>query len=225
MGIEQLLRTSYLCSELDEGELNKLVRIIRVRKLKKKELLFFEGEPAAGFYILLKGRVRVYKASPDGKEYTLHLIDPGQMFAEAAIFTGKGYPANCSALEDSTAAFIPKDRFLELIKGSPRISLKMIASLAAFVREFNRKVEELSLKEISARLASYLLEEQKKHSGNNFELEISKGALASRLGTVSETLSRNLKKLRDLECIEVAGKTITILDPARLQAIAGGEKI
>jgi CRP/FNR family transcriptional regulator len=101
----------------------------------------------------------------------------------------------------------------------------MIASLAAFVREFNRKVEELSLKEVSARLASFLLEEGEKYSSRKFELEISKGALASRLGTVSETLSRNFKKLRDLGCIEVAGKSITILDTDRLQTIAGGEKI
>ena len=225
MDIEQALRRSHLCSGLDEGELKKLVRIVRVRKLAKKELLFFEGEPAGGFFILLAGRVRVYKSSPEGKEYTLHIIQPGQMFAEAAIFSGKGYPANCGALEKSEVAFFPKDRFLELIHGSPRVSLKMIASLAAFVREFNLKVEELSLKEVSARLATFLLGERKRCGSDCFKLEITKGELAARLGTVSETLSRNLKKMKDLECIGVAGKTITILDPGRLQAIAEGDKI
>ncbi len=225
MKVEELLKNAYLCSELDEEELQKLVQIAVVRRCRKKELLFFEGEPAKGFYVLLEGKVRVYKSSAEGKEITLHQIQPGQMFAEAALFGGKGYPANCSALEDALVAFFPKDRFLNLLKQSPGISLKMIAGLSAFVREFNRKVEELSLKEVSARLAAFLLGESKRHSQKTFTLEISKGELANRLGTVGETLSRNLKKLKDLGCIDVEGKRITLRDAGLLRRISEGEKI
>jgi CRP/FNR family transcriptional regulator len=210
---------------LSEEELNQVRSIVEVRRLKKKELLFYEGTPVTGFFLLLEGRIRVYKSSPEGKEYTLHLIGPGQMFAEAALFSGKGFPAHCAAMEDSRVAHLPKDRFLELLQRSPRISLKMITGLAAFVREFNQKVEELSLKEVSARLAAYLIQEKNKKAQKSFDLEITKGELAGKLGTISETLSRNLKKLRDLGCIEVAGKTVTILEEDRLQSIAEGEKI
>lgn len=224
MEIEPLLRSSHLCAELDEEELAKVRTILIQRSLKKNETLFFEGDPAEGFYLLLKGKVRIFKSSMEGKEYTLHLIHPGQIFAEAAIFGSRIYPANCCALEDSLLGFFPKDRFMKLLEGSPRISLKMIGGLAAFVREFNQMVEELSLREVSARLASYLLREQERQQGSALTLDISKSELARRLGTVSETLSRNLKKLRGSGCIEVSGKRITILDALKLTRIAEGEK-
>ena len=153
------------------------------------------------------------------------MIHSGQMFAEAALFSGKGYPANSCAMEDSTVAFFPKDRFLKLLHDSPKICLKMIGGLSSFVREFNQKVEELSLKEIPARLAYYLLTEHDKHSSASFELDISKSELASRLGTVSETLSRTLKKFKESKILEVNGKKITILDLDQLELIAEGEKL
>ena len=199
--------------------------IVSIRKVDKSEILFFQGDRADGFYTLLSGRVRIYKASPDGKEYTLHIIRPGQMFAEAAIFGGEIFPANCMALEDSTVAFFPRVNFINLITQSPQISLKMISALSGFVREFNQQIEDLSLKEVSARLASYLLRKASKAKNDKIILDISKSELANLLGTISETLSRNLKKMRELGVIEVDGKDITILDPARLQSIAEGEKI
>jgi CRP-like cAMP-binding protein len=224
MDTGQLLRNCYLCKDLDERELSALSEIGSHRQLEKGRILFFEGDEAAGFYVLLSGKVRIYKASPDGKEYTLHMINPGQMFAEAAIFRGGTFPANCAAIEDSVVTFFPKDRFVALITEYPQISLKMISALSGFVRDFNQQVEDLSLKEVSARLASYLLRMSEKSGKDEFELEISKAELASSLGTISETLSRNLKYLRDLGAISVEGKKIAILDSDRLKSIAHGEK-
>ena len=218
------LRTCFLCRDLDETELAALAVIASLRRLDKGEMLFWEGDPAAGFYVLLSGSVRVYKASPEGKEYTIHQIRPGQIFAEAAIFSGGGYPANCSALAESEVAFFPKDRFIELITRSPQISLKMIASLSAFVREFNRMVEDLSLHEVPARLARFLIDEHARTKSDVVQLETSKTELAGKLGTISETLSRNFKKLSELGCIEVRADRIALLDLPRLEAIANGEK-
>lgn len=224
MDYERLLRNCYLCKDLDERELSALSEIGSHSQLDKGRILFLEGDEAAGFYVLLSGKVRIYKASPDGKEYTLHMINPGQMFAEAAIFKGGTFPANCAAIEDSVVTFFPKDRFVGLITKYPQISLKMISALSGFVRDFNKQVENLSLKEVSARLASYLLRMSEESGRNEFELEISKAELASSLGTISSTLSRNLKQLRDLGVIRVDGKKIAILDANRLKTIAHGEK-
>jgi len=224
MDTERLLRNCYLCGDLDEKELSAVREIGSNRRVDKGSILFFEGDEATGFYILLSGKVRIYKASPDGKEYTLHLISPGQMFAEAAIFRGGTYPANCAAIEDSIVTFFPKDRFVGLITRYPQISLKMISALSDFVRDFNQQVEALSLKEVSARLASYLLNMAEKAGSDEFELEISKAELASSLGTISETLSRNLKYLRDLSVVIVDSRAIKILNKERLKSIALGEK-
>jgi len=225
MDVRHLLHGCYLFKELDGPELNALTAIVSAKRVNKGDVLFLQGDEATGFFILLLGRVRIYKVSLEGKEYTLHLINPGGMFAEAAIFKGTTFPANCSAVEDSIVAFLPKKAFLQLLGTSPGISLKMIGALSAFVREFNQQLADLSLREVPARLASYLLAQSETSSTGMVTLDITKSELASTLGTISETLSRNLKKLRELGVVEVDGKEITVLDPDRLRPVAYGEKI
>ena len=225
MELKTLLARCYLCSGLKEDELTKIAQIASGRKLRKDEMLFFEGDAASGFYILLSGRVRVYKASAEGKEYTMHRIMPGQLFAEAAIFQGDKFPANAAEEEDSLVAFFPRDAFLKLLSDSPQLSMKIIGSLSGFVREFNRRLEELSLKEVPARIASYLLTLAEENKSHNIILDSSKTKLAKRLGTISETVSRNLKKLKGLGVIEVDRQNIKILNLKKLSQIADGEKI
>ncbi len=225
MDTKQLLRNSYLCKELDAEELKALSRIVSLQSLRKGEILFLQGDEAAGFYILLTGNVRIYQVSAEGKEYTLHRIRPGEMFAEAAIFKGRTFPANCMATENSQVAFFPKEAVIDLLTRSPQISLKMIGALSAFVRDFNRQIEDLSLREVPGRIASYLLRMSEKTGGSVFTLDTTKSELATSLGTISETLSRNFKKLKELGIIHVDGNTITLLDVPRLQSIADGEKM
>ncbi|MFH1754955.1 MAG: Crp/Fnr family transcriptional regulator [Candidatus Latescibacterota bacterium] len=225
MDTKNLLRNSYLCKELNGEELEALQQIVSVRRVSKGAILFLQGDEATGFYLLLSGQVRIYQVSPEGKEYTLHRIRPGEMFAEAAIFKGRTFPANCMAVEDSQAAFFPKRAVIDLLTRSPQISLKMIGALSAFVRDFNRQIEDLSLKEVPARIASWLLRMSEKSGGSVLTLDTTKSELATSLGTISETLSRNFKKLREIDVIRVEGNTITLLDIPRLQSIADGEKI
>lgn len=221
----ELFNKCALFSELNNEEITDLSNIAQIRNIEKKTVLFWEGDQATGFFLLLSGGMRIYKSSFEGKEYTLHIIRPGHVFAEAAIFKGKGYPANCVSLEDSIVAFFPKIEFIQLLKSSPQIALKIIGSLSAWLRDFTRMIEELSLKEVPARLASYLISEFEKSKNNSFSLTISKTQLAARIGTISETLSRTLRKFRDAEIIIVNGKKIEILNFDALEAIADGEKI
>ena len=223
--MQKLLKDAVIFRELDSEEFKAMEEITQLRHVDGDAMLFFEGDPANGFFVLLSGRMRIYKSTADGKEFTLHQITPGQVFAEAAIFRGNTYPANCMAMEDSEVAFIPKDQFIRLITKYPNISLKIIGSLSRWLREFAAKLEDLSLKDVPARLATYLLRQRQKLKSDSFELDITKAELASELATISETLSRSLKKLKDLEVIAVDGKRITILDSDQLDSIAAGEKI
>jgi CRP/FNR family transcriptional regulator len=225
MNAKLMLKNSYLCKELNAQELETLARIVTVRQLSKGEVLFLQGDEATGFFVLLTGNVRIYQMSAEGKEYTLHRIRPGEMFAEAAIFKGRTFPANCMAMENSQVAFFPKTDVIDLLTRSPQISLKMIGALSAFVRDFNRQIEDLSLREVPGRIASYLLRMSEKSGSNALTLDTTKSELATSLGTISETLSRNFKKLKELGIIHVDGSTITILDIPRLQSIADGEKM
>jgi CRP/FNR family transcriptional regulator len=216
---------SVFFSRLDAGESDALRRIAVFRHLRAKAIVFSEGDDATGFFLLLRGLVRIFKASADGKEYTLHVVRPGQVFAEAAIFSGGGYPATCVTLEDSWLAFFPKREFTALLEAYPHIALKIIASLSSWLREFSHKLEDLSLRDVPARVAGYLLQESAKRGRSSFALDHTKRQLASRVGTISETLSRSLRRLCDAGVIAVSGRRFSILDPDRLQAIADGGKI
>jgi len=225
MEISSYIKTSSLFAGLDNRELTALSEVVSISNINKGQILFLDGDIATGFYLLFDGKVRVYKSNPDGKEYTIHIINPGQIFAEVAIFEGKHFPANSMAIVDSVVGYFPKDRFLQLIQNHPRISLKIIGSLARFLREYNQMVEELALKEVSARIARFLLDKSENRAIKIIKLSLSKTELAKSLGTISETLSRNLKKLKDQRIIKVDGQEITILDFNHLESIAGGEKI
>ncbi|RME21177.1 MAG: Crp/Fnr family transcriptional regulator [Candidatus Zixiibacteriota bacterium] len=225
MEVRKLLSQTRLCQRLNESELDAIARIASLRNVNKGTTLFLQGDEATGFFLLVRGLVRIYKSSPEGREYTMHIVKPGEMFAEAAIFEGRDFPANCDAIEDSVVAFFPREAFTQLIMRSPQISMKMIAALSAFLRDLAGQVEELSLKEIPARLAAYLLTEARTAGDSRFVLPITKTELAHKLGTISETLSRNLKKFRTLQLIEMNGREIVLLDRDKLEAIAAGEKI
>jgi CRP-like cAMP-binding protein len=225
MDLSHYVTASLLFKGLDGAEIAALQQVVSMTQVKKGRILFLDGDEATGFYVLFEGKVRIYKSNPEGKEYTIHIINPGQFFAEVAIFDGKYFPADCMAIDDSVVGFFPKDRFLKLIEEYPRISLKIIASLSRFLRDYNQMVEELALKEVSARLAHYLLDKSEGRTRKTIVLGVSKTELAKNLGTISETLSRNLKKLRDINAISVNGQEITIHDFDRLENIASGAKI
>lgn len=219
MNYRQILKNCPFFSGLSEDDLDALIDIARIREHPKGELLFSEGEVAKGFFVALDGKIKVFKLSPDGKERILHIIQPGGTFAEAAIFGDGLYPAYAETLQSSTLCFLPKDGFLSLLRDNGSISINMIAGLSKFLRQFANQIEDLTFKDVPSRLASYLLE-LSRGTKTVVELPISKSQLASNLGTVSETLSRTLRKLADDEIINVSGKTFTILDFDRLEELA-----
>lgn len=219
MDQRQLLKAIPLFAGLSEQELDALLEIGRVRSHNRGEVLFADGEPAEGFFVVLTGKTKVYKLSAEGKERILHIVHPGGTFAEAAIFGEGLYPAYAEPLQNSSLLFLPKDRFLTLLENNGRMAVNMIAGLSRFLRQFTLQIEELTFKDVPSRLARYLLEVSEGER-DTFELAISKSQLASHLGTVSETLSRTFRKLAEEELVEVKGKVFTILDFDRLEDLA-----
>ena len=214
-----LLKGIPLFAGLSDEELDALLEISRVRNSNRGELLFSDGEPAEGFFVVLTGKVKVYKLSSEGKERILHIVPPGGTFAEAAIFGNGLYPACAEPVQKSSLLFLPKDRFLALLLENGRMAINMIAGLSSFLRQFTLQIEELTFKDVPSRLARYLIEITNGEQ-ETLELPISKSQLASHLGTVSETLSRTFRKLADEDMIRVGGKMITVLDFDRLEDLA-----
>lgn len=225
--VRQNLKKVYIFSDLDDEELEQLARIVKVKTFNKGDIIFFDTEPYLGFYITVTGLVKIYKISKDGKEHILHLISPFNTFAEVPLFENFDemfedsfrYPANSMAIEDETRVIlVPARQFRELLENNGRICIKMVSGFAKRLRHLNHHIEELTLKDVTKRVAGYILTEQKKTEGREeISLNISKNDLAAYLGTIPETLSRTLKKLQDEEMIEVEGKKIKICDIERLK--------
>lgn len=206
-----------------EEDMEFLLQVCKARDGEKGEVLFSEGDRAQGFYVLAAGKVKIYKLSPEGKERILHIVHPCGTFAEAAIFGNGLYPAYAEPLEKSRLIFFPKKEFLQLLHEHSQMAINMIGGLSRFLRQFATQVEELTFKDVPARLARYLIELAGDES-DEISLPIAKSQLASNLGTVSETLSRTLRKLSDDDVIAVDGKNIRILDRDRLEDLASSYK-
>ncbi|MCG8338734.1 MAG: Crp/Fnr family transcriptional regulator [Proteobacteria bacterium] len=218
--LETLSKTP-LFQGLDKAHLDKLAAITIPKEFSKGSMVFFEGDEGNGFYTVCSGRVKVFKNSSEGKEKILHIIEPGQPFGEVAVFSGKSFPANAEALMQTSLLFFSRQEFIRVISDNPSLSLNMMALLTQRLKQFADQIENLSLKEVPARLAHYLLyltEEQQ--SSENIRLTITKGQLASMLGTIPETLSRILAKMQTQKLIEVNGKQIVISNLEELEYLA-----
>ncbi len=213
MGKNSAVAASLFFENLPQQQCDALLEIGRERSFAKGEMIFFEGDPGNGFFVVISGKVKVFKVAPSGKEQILHVFGKGDIFGEVPVFYGNPFPASAEALVDVQVMFFPRQEFIHLIEKNTSIALGMLAVLAKKLRSFAIKIEDLALKEVPARLAGYLLylnEEQ--GAEGRVTLEISKGQLASLLGTSPETLSRIFSKMVEEGLIAVDGRTITLLD-------------
>jgi len=199
---------------------------IAVRKYYSRGQNFFaEGDDGIGFYIVLSGKVKIFKLSPEGKEQIFHILETPEPFAEAAVFAGAHYPASAQALSETMVLFFPRQKFVDLISREPSLALSMLALLSQRLRKLTMLVENLSLKEVPGRLAAYLLILNERNASTPvIELDISKNQMAGLLGTIPETLSRILKRMNDEKLIKVDTRTISILDRKGLAQLAEGSK-
>jgi CRP/FNR family transcriptional regulator, dissimilatory nitrate respiration regulator len=224
--ILQIISDVPLFNGLPKDQLNELRQIAVDRFYDKGKTIFFEGDPCDGFYIIADGRVKIYKLSFDGKEHILHIYGPGNPFGEVPVFAGKKFPANAQTLLKSHLLFFPRTAFIDLISQNPSLSLNMLAVLSMRLRQFTVQIENLSLKEVPGRLASYLLYLAKEQGGSDtVMLTISKGQLASLLGTIPETLSRILAKMNKQRLVETSGRDIKLLDIEGLKDLAEQGKL
>jgi CRP/FNR family transcriptional regulator len=221
-----------LFGELPAARRRDLAEVMHLRRFVAGEVLFQQNEAAEGFYILLCGRVRILRFGGGGREQVLHVLAAGETCGEVPVFQGRAYPATAVAEGEVEALYVPGAAFLELGRAEPDLLLDLLAVLSGRLRRFVGLIDDLSLKEVSARLAKYLLDLRVhgRAGGRSAEAETvglpeAKAVLARRLGTLPETLSRMFRKLRDRGVIEVDGRSVRLLDPDALAALAAGEKL
>jgi CRP-like cAMP-binding protein len=224
--ILQIISKTPIFQNLSEDDLNKIRRIAVDKFYNKGQTVFSEGDDGTGFYVVAAGKVKIYKVSLEGKEQILHIYGPGNPFGEVPVFSGEQFPANAQTLLKSHLLFFPRTAFTELIAKNPSLCLNMLAVLSMRLRQFTVQVENLSLKEVPGRLAAYLLYlAQEQEAEDTVSLPISKGQLASLLGTIPETLSRILTKMSNSGLIDVSRGEIKLLDYDGLEDLSETGKL
>lgn len=221
MKLAPILRNYRLFSDLDSAELARIEPMCVRREYRRGQVIFSEGEPVRGFFLVMSGSAKIYRIGPDGKERVLHVVEANDSFAEAALFMEQ-YPATAEALGPTTLLEVSRARFCEELRRDSRLALKVIQALVDWLRQLRDALTDLTMKEVPARFATYVLSVAR--TGESVvPVAMTKTTLAQMLGTTKETLSRVLHRLQRHRVLRYRGHQIRIYDRARLERIASGE--
>ncbi len=214
---------------LGNDELGRLASHCVVRHLRKEELLFAEGDRCEGMYVVQSGAIKVFKMAETGREQVLVIERAGSTVGELPVFDGGNLPASAAAIEDSSLLFLPKREFLSLCQQNSEVAFAVIRSLAWRFRYMTSLVEELSLKEVSHRLARFLRDRAlsvgvRTRQGVEFPLEETNQQIAAEIGTVRDLVSRNLRRFVDRKIIKMERRKVIILNMADLEEQIAGSK-
>jgi CRP/FNR family cyclic AMP-dependent transcriptional regulator len=200
-----------------------------VRRIARDEILFAEGEECEGLYVVQSGAIKLFKMADTGREQVLVIERAGSTVAELPLFDGGKFPASAAAVEDSTLLFLPKREFLDLCRHNSEVAFAVIRTLAWRFRYMTSLVEELSLKEVSHRLARFLRDRalrsgQRTRRGLEFPLQETNQEIAAAIGTVRDLVSRNLRRFVDRGILRLERRKVIVLDMDELEKQMAGTK-
>jgi len=196
----------------------KLEELGRLKQFQLGEMLFNAEDEADGFYYVRSGEIRVYKMDEQGREVEIVRLDRGEFLGEAIVFVSSVFPAFAQAVKDASVLFFEKSTITKEMGRDPEISRFFVDLLARKCVVLSNKIESLGLRTVRQRLIQYLLSNCSGDQRCRVDLKIKKGELAKILGTISETLSRNLKQMQEEGLIEVKRKSIYIKDCPALRS-------
>ena len=189
---------------------DSLKKLGHLKRFQKDEVLFSAEDEAIGFYYVESGEIRVYKMDEQGREVEVVRLRPGDFLGEAIVFASSMYPVFAQAVMDSNVLFFAKGEIIQKMAQNPDIAIYFVNLLARKCVVLSNKIESLGLRTVRQRLIRFLLSQCSGEQKCLVELKVKKGELAKILGTISETLSRNLKQMQEEGLIEVEGSKVLI---------------
>jgi CRP/FNR family transcriptional regulator len=210
-------------SGLTDSELSFLTQRVAPRQYAPGEMVFAEGEPCAGLYVVQSGHIRIFKTSASGREQVLAIDGPGSSVAELPVFDDGNYPASGAAVDQATFLFVSKQDFQALCLAHPQVALKVLRVVGARLRRLVGIIEELSFTTVRHRLASFLVrlarhEGKRTADGVAVALPASHQELAAQIGTVRELVSRNLSRFQAEGLLTIEGRNLIIRDLKGLES-------
>lgn len=218
----EYLRKIPLFADLTDAEMQAVGQLARVRNYKKNMLIFMEGEPGEALYFVVSGKVKVSKATPDGREQILHILQPGDIFAEVVLIDRGPYPATAEVIEAGQIGMLMNDDVENLIRSNAEIALKLLRLVSKRLRLAQAQVRDLALKDTYGRLAGMLLMLGKEHGENSaagvkIDLPLNRQEFANLIGTTRETVTRILGDFKKYKCIDLDKQAIIIIDEDKLK--------
>jgi CRP-like cAMP-binding protein len=208
--IRKNLKQHQLFSKLTELQLDRVSQFSQLHHLDDGQMLFNQADKVTAFYLILNGKIKLFRMSPDGQEKIIEIVKAGQVFAEALMFTSQAdYPVSSAALTETTIIGINAKKFHEMLWDSTATCLLLLGDMSLRLRGLISEIDKLTLHNGTCRVASYLIQEIT-DGKTEIELDIAKNIIAARLSIKPETFSRIIKSLKDQNILSIQGNCITI---------------
>lgn len=201
-----LLAESNFFKDLSPESLKSLAAISTLKDLKKRGILFREGDPGRAIYLLRRGAIQLHKTTPDGGEVVIKVVQPSEVFAEVVLFERENYPVTATALVASELIVFPRNDVHALL-GIPTFRNDFISMLMRKQRYLAERLVQQSAHDVESRLIWFFKEQFRDQKV--VQIAISKKDVAAAIGTTPETLSRLLAKLKSRRILTWSGKTLT----------------
>ncbi|MBI5841334.1 MAG: Crp/Fnr family transcriptional regulator [Chloroflexi bacterium] len=209
----QTLRINEYFNDLPEEMLKEIAAHMHLREYQRGDVFFWEGDPCTGLHIIEQGSAKIYRLSPQGRQYIVRVLQEGDTFAEVPAFDGGTNPVNVDALENCRVWVIDSELLRKLILLHPVFAEKVLKNFGQMLRGMVHKVSEMAFYQVTHRLARLISELPQTDKSPHWTQE----QLAARLGTVREVVARSLKELERSGAIRIEDRRIHIADPAALE--------
>jgi CRP-like cAMP-binding protein len=204
----KVLRGNEYFDDLPETMLKEISAYMNLREYQRGDVLFWEGDPCDGLYVIKQGSAKIFRLSPQGRQYIVRILQEGDTFAEVPAFDGTTNPVNVEALENCSVWVIDDKMLRELVNSHPQFAQKVLSNFGKMLRGMVHKVSEMAFYQVTHRLARLITEMSEEKSTPHWTQE----QLAARLGTVREVVARSLKELERSGAIKIEDRRIQIVD-------------
>ena len=218
--IKQNLKRHHLFSKLTDLQIDRVSQSCQLHKLFDNQLLFNQADKVTSFYMVISGKIKLYRMSPDGQEKIIEIVKPGEVFAEALMFTNQAdYPVSSAALSETIVISINAKNFQEMLWDSTATCLLLLGDMSFRLRKLVKEIDTITLHSGTCRVASYLIQEMSQDK-NNFTLDTAKNVIAARLSVKPETFSRIIKNLKNQGILTIEGNCVTVHDTDALKQLS-----
>jgi CRP-like cAMP-binding protein len=222
---EDILRVTPMFSRLTPADRRIVADVASVREYPKGEMIFEQDSPSDAFYAIVRGRVKIFKMMPSGKDLILEVFGPGDPLGALATYMERPFPASASALEDTTCVLIPRPAFFRLLEQNPTLVRGLLAGLTVRLVELTNRLAELTGGRIEPRLARLLLKlstemGRPERGGTFIPLTLSRQELADMTGTTIETCIRIMSRWGKEQVVLTEKDGFVIANRPALESIA-----